>query len=83
MRFIAKFRGTSKIFEGSSLVEVIPEVHRHVMGAVASTADPAVAVKMVEEGTYYQGQTDLFAFLEHWHADYNYTVNQMIGAGEL
>jgi hypothetical protein len=82
MRFIAKFRGTSKIFEGSSLVEVIPEVHRHVVTA-GSMKDPAIVVKMVEEGTYYQGQTDLFAFLEHWHADYNYTVNQMIDAGSL
>ena len=79
-RFIARFRGTSKIFEGSSLVEVIPEIHEHVMGR---DADTKTVTQRVEDGFYYGGQTDLFAYLDSPYERYNYTVNEVIGAGVL
>ena len=47
LRFRASFRGTSKIFQATSMQEVVPIIHRYVTGG----GNPAFAEKLVWDAT--------------------------------
>lgn len=79
-RFRVRYQNKTEDFYGDSLVDVIGEIHHRVLG---SDADTKTVTQRVEDGFYYGGQTDLFAYLDSPYERYNYTVNEVIGAGVL